>query len=34
MGQAGEEVKSTATYTTGSSEEEGFAKAVEEILNT
>ena len=34
MGQAGEEVKSAATYTTSSSEEEGFAKAVEEILNT
>jgi Cof subfamily protein (haloacid dehalogenase superfamily) len=33
MGQAGEEVKSTATYTTSSSEEEGFAKAVEEVLN-
>jgi hydroxymethylpyrimidine pyrophosphatase-like HAD family hydrolase len=29
MGQAGEEVKSAATYTTSSSEEEGFAKAVE-----
>jgi hypothetical protein len=34
MGQAGEEVKSAATYTTSSSEEEGFAKAVEEVLNT
>src|SRR5262249_58775138 len=33
MGQAGEEVKSAATYTTSSSEEEE-AKAVEEILNT
>ncbi len=32
MGQAGEEVKSAATYTTSSSEEEGFARAVEEIL--
>ena len=34
MGQAGEEVKSAATYTTSSSEEEGFAKAVEEVLTT
>src|SRR5215469_3161708 len=33
MGQAGEEVKSAATYTTSSSEEEGFAKAVDKILN-
>lgn len=34
MGQAGEEVRSAATYTTSSSEEEGFAKAVEEwVLN-
>jgi Cof subfamily protein (haloacid dehalogenase superfamily) len=32
MGQAGEEVKSAATYTTSSSEEEGFAKAVEEFV--
>ena len=30
MGQAAEEVKSAATYTTSSSEEEGFAKAVED----
>lgn len=30
MGQAGDEVKSAATYTTSSSEEEGFATAVEE----
>ena len=29
MGQASEEVKSAATYTTASSEDEGFAKAVE-----
>jgi Cof subfamily protein (haloacid dehalogenase superfamily) len=34
MGQAGEEVRSAATYTTSSSEEEGFAKAVEHyVLN-
>ena len=34
MGQAGEEVRSAATYTTSSSEEEGFAKAVENyVLN-
>ncbi len=34
MGQAGEEVKSAATYITSSSEEEGFAKAVEDcVLN-
>jgi hydroxymethylpyrimidine pyrophosphatase-like HAD family hydrolase len=33
MGQAGEEVKSAATFTISSSEEEGFAKAVEKILN-
>lgn len=33
MGQASDEVKSAATRTTSSSEEEGFAKAVEEILN-
>ena len=34
MGQAGDEVKSAATYTTSSSEEEGFAKAVEDyVLN-
>lgn len=32
MGQAGEEVKSAATYTTSSSEEEGFAKAVEDYV--
>jgi hydroxymethylpyrimidine pyrophosphatase-like HAD family hydrolase len=32
MGQASEEVKSAATYTTSSSEEEGFAKAVEEFV--
>jgi len=32
MGQAGEEVKSAATYTTSSSEEEGFAKAVDEFV--
>ena len=32
MGQAGEEVKSAATYTTSSSEEEGFAKAVEDCI--
>ena len=32
MGQAGEEVKSAATYTTSSSEEEGFAKAVEDWI--
>jgi Cof subfamily protein (haloacid dehalogenase superfamily) len=35
MGQAGEEVRSAATYTTSSSEEEGFAKAVEDyVLNS
>jgi Cof subfamily protein (haloacid dehalogenase superfamily) len=35
MGQAAEEVRSAATYTTSSSEEEGFAKAVEEfVLNS
>src|SRR5499427_4693672 len=34
MGQASEEVKSAATHTTSSSEEEGFAKAVEEVLKT
>jgi len=35
MGQASEEVKSAATYTTSSSEEEGFAKAVEDyVLNS
>jgi len=34
MGQASQEVKSAATYTTSSSEEEGFAKAVEDwVLN-
>jgi Cof subfamily protein (haloacid dehalogenase superfamily) len=34
MGQAAEEVRSAATYTTSSSEEEGFAKAVEDyVLN-
>jgi Cof subfamily protein (haloacid dehalogenase superfamily) len=34
MGQAGEEVRSAATYITSSSEEEGFAKAVEDwVLN-
>jgi hypothetical protein len=34
MGQASEEVKSAATFTTSSSEEEGFAKAVENyVLN-
>ena len=34
MGQASDEVKSAATYTTTSSEEEGFAKAVEDyVLN-
>lgn len=34
MGQASEEVKSAATYTTSSSEEEGFAKAVQDyVLN-
>jgi len=32
MGQAGEEVRSAATYTTSSSEEEGFAKAVEDYV--
>ena len=32
MGQAGEEVKSAATYTTSSSEEEGFAKAVGDFI--
>ena len=32
MGQAGDEVKSAATYTTSSSEEEGFAKAVEDFV--
>jgi Cof subfamily protein (haloacid dehalogenase superfamily) len=32
MGQAGEEVRSAATYTTSSSEEEGFAKAVEQFV--
>ena len=32
MGQASQEVKSAATYITGSSEEEGFAKAVEEFV--
>ena len=32
MGQATEEVKSAATYITGSSEEEGFAKAVEDFV--
>jgi len=35
MGQAAEEVRSAATYTTSSSEEEGFAKAVEDyVLNS
>ncbi len=34
MGQASEEVKSAATYTTSSSEEEGFAKAVEDFVLT
>jgi Cof subfamily protein (haloacid dehalogenase superfamily) len=34
MGQASEDVKSAATYTTSSSEEEGFAQAVEHyVLN-
>lgn len=34
MGQANEEVRSAATYTTSSSEEEGFAKAIETyVLN-
>jgi hydroxymethylpyrimidine pyrophosphatase-like HAD family hydrolase len=34
MGQAGEEVRAAATYTTTSSEEEGFAKAAEDyVLN-
>jgi len=34
MGQAAEEVRSAATHTTSSSEEEGFAKAVEDyVLN-
>ncbi len=32
MGQAGEEVRAAATYTTTSSEEEGFAKAAEEFV--
>ena len=32
MGQAAEEVRSAATYTTSSSEEEGFAKAVEQFV--
>ena len=32
MGQATEEVRSAATYTTSSSEEEGFAKAVEKFV--
>ena len=32
MGQASEEVRSAANYTTSSSEEEGFAKAVEECV--
>jgi Cof subfamily protein (haloacid dehalogenase superfamily) len=32
MGQASEEVKSAATYITSSSEEEGFAKAVEDCI--
>lgn len=32
MGQAGEEVRFAATYTTSSSEEEGFAKAVEHYV--
>jgi Cof subfamily protein (haloacid dehalogenase superfamily) len=32
MGQAGEEVRSAATYTTSSSEEEGFARAIEEYV--
>ena len=32
MGQAVEEVRSAATYVTSSSEEEGFAKAVEEFV--
>jgi hydroxymethylpyrimidine pyrophosphatase-like HAD family hydrolase len=35
MWQAGEEVRAAATYTTTSSEEEGFAKAAEEfVLNS
>ena len=35
MGQASDEEKFAATYTTSSSEEEGFAKAVEEyVLNS
>ena len=34
MGQSGEEVKSAATYITSSSEEEGFAKAIEEYVLT
>jgi len=35
MGQASDEVKSAATHTTSSSEEEGFAKAVEDyVLNS
>jgi Cof subfamily protein (haloacid dehalogenase superfamily) len=32
MGQASDEVKSAATYTTSSSEEEGFARAVEDYV--
>jgi hydroxymethylpyrimidine pyrophosphatase-like HAD family hydrolase len=32
MGQANEEVKSAATYSTTSSEEEGFANAVERYI--
>lgn len=32
MGQSSEEVKSAATYTTDSSEEEGFAKAVQDCV--
>jgi len=34
MGQAGEEVRSAATYITSSSEQEGFAKAVEDYVLT
>jgi Cof subfamily protein (haloacid dehalogenase superfamily) len=34
MGQADEEVRSAATYTTSSSEDEGFAKAVEDYILT
>ena len=34
MGQAGEEVRSAATYITSSSEDEGFAKAVEDYVLT